>query len=499
MQLKLLTTDSLNVSWNDISNFATNYHISLKDQNGYNTYIVDKSVNMISIKNDFILNDKINIKLRGSHDNLYSDFTEATLNIKLDPANISGFQHISDNEVAVIISDLSQVRREINIFRKTENSEYQELGTVDKGNSTFLDNTVDPTKTYTYYASTALAMNSVPLKLHYGKSFKHLSQISELSNFAIQEERIAHREGSSKIVFFSNNDPMEATIYDVATETVLLTFNLVALPKKIAFNNNETKIYTTNYDNSTIHVYDFETGTVVDSVKLQYSGINEFSLLNAANMVATVHTNYTDWELISIDLTSHDFKVIEALGVYNPYLILNKTNDNLLLVYETGSGSNYDFYSISAGEELIFNDRKQHHFFTTNFSGNLDTATVVGPDNISLYDVDTGERLWHFEHSSIRNYCCSNVQLLPEKHVVIQSQTCSYLLNTKVDQKPITDIHCDESSAARQGLLSAAGLAYMDNTDYNFILDFRRSHMSGQPSFIDKLTLKQGWKKIFRE
>ncbi|MBD3615127.1 MAG: hypothetical protein HUJ22_01045 [Gracilimonas sp.] len=498
LELKLLTPDSLHVTWKSISDFEKSFQLTLIDQTGEETVFLENDVSSHIFAKQFVMNDKVEVSLKARNNSLLSPFVTKSLNTTLDPPTLEQIQHVSINEFTVLISDPSQVRREINIFRKTKNSAFQEIGTVEKGDTIFVDAAVDPTEIYTYYASTALSEDSNPINVYFAKSFEQVKTIiesDELTEVTIEEGRLAYRYDSSKLVFPSSYDRLEATIYDILTENILLKFDLAIFPNKIAFDKNETKIYTTNNENSNIYVYDFETGAIIDSVNLEYSGIYDFKLLNPDKLVATVHTDHTGYELITINLTTHVVESSDSIGPDNPQLVIDKAGENLLLIsYQSGLQYSYDHYSITNDAELIFNKRDLNSFYTTNFSPDLDTAIVVGQDDLSLFNVNTGERYWHFEHYSLSNYCCSNVQLLPDEHIILQGQYCTYLIDMKLNHYPIIDKHCPESSR-----LNAAGLVNLSLENNNLILDLRKSHTSGYYDFIDILTFKEEWKEVFME
>lgn len=496
LELKLITPDSLMVSWESISDFEDSFQLTLTDQGGKETVFLEENLSSHIFNRQFIIDDNVEVRLAGRNNSALSPYVTQTLRTTLESPKLEQIQHLSDNELEISISEPSEVRREINIFRSTENTGFQQIGTVNKGNSAFLDNSVNPSNTYTYYATTALAEDSDPIHVHYNKSFEQIKRViesDELTDITISEEGLAYRQGSSKLLFPSSYDRLEATYFDIPTENIERKLDLEIFPNRMTFDIDETKIYTTNYQNSTIHVYDFETGAIIDSLVLDYSVIIDFEIINSDKIAATVRSSRYESHLITINFTTRTIDVIDSFGSDNPQLIIDKTADKLLLVAsQPGPMYSYDHYSITDDAELIFNKRDLHSFYTTNFSAAFDTAIVVGSDHLSLFDINTGERYWYFEHHSISNYCCSNVQLISERLIVLQSQYRIYLIDIKSDENSIIDSHYYESSR-----LTAAGLVNMNFDNTQFILDLRRSHTTGYDSFIDVLSIKEGWKEIF--
>jgi hypothetical protein len=498
LKLELISTDSLMINWKSISDFEDSFQLTLIDQSGKETVFLDEGTTSHTFAKQFVVDDELEVRLAGRNNSVLSPIVTKTLDTTLEPPILEQVQHLSDNELVISISDPSHISRDININRRTENSEFQMIGTAKRGNNTFLDNSADPTKTYTYNASTALSVNSDPIHVHYNKSFKQIKRITgaaDLNVVAFEVGFPAYRQGSSKILFPSSYDQLEATYYDIPTENIIRKFDLEIFPNKMAFDRDETKIFTTNYQNSTIHVYDFESGAIIDSLNLEYSDIIDFEVINAGKIVATVRSDHYESYLITIDFTAQTIEVIDSFSSDNPQLIIDKTAEKLLLVAsQPGPMYSYDHYSITNDGKLNFNKRDIHSFYTTNFSATLDTAIVVGSDDLSLFDINTGEKYWHFEHHSISNHCCSNVQLLPEKLIVLQGQYCTYLIDVTYDENSIIDSHCHKSSR-----LTAAGIVNMNFGNTQYLLDLRRSHTVGYDDFFDVLSIKEGWKEIFEE
>lgn len=495
LELKLITPDSLKVTWEPISDFEDSFQLTLTDQSGKETVILEENLSSHIFNRQFIIDDDVEIRLAGRNNSVLSPYATQTIRTTLESPKLEQVQHLSDNELELSISEPSEVRRELNIFRSTENSEFQEIGTVKKGNSSFLDNSVSPENTYTYYASTALAEDSDPIHIHYDKSFEKIKRIvesDELTEVTINGRGLAYRQGSSKLLFPSSYDRLEATYYDIPTENIIRKFDLEIFPNKMAFDIDKTNIYTTNYQNSMIHVYDFETGAIIDSLDLDYSEIIDFEVINADKLAATVRSDSYDSHFITIDFDTHTIEVFDSFSTDNPQLVIDKAAEKLLLVaYQPGLINSYDLYSITNDGELTFNKRDLYSFYTTNFSATLDTAIVVGSNEISLFDINTGERYWHFED---QNHCCGNVQLLSEKLMVMQGKYCTYLIDLESYENSIIDRFCHGSSR-----MTGAGLINMnfDNTEY--LLDLRRSHTTGYDDFMDVLSIKEGWKEVFEE
>lgn len=494
LKLELISTDSLMITWKSISDFEDSFQLTLIDQSGKETVFLDEGTTSHTFAKQFVVDDELEVRLAGRNNSVLSPIVTKTLDTTLEPPILEQVQHLSDNELVISISDPSHISRDININRRTENSEFQMIGTAKRGNNTFLDNSADPTKTYTYNASTALSVNSDPIHVHYNKSFKQIKRITgaaDLNVVAFEVGFPAYRQGSSKILFPSSYNRLEAVYFDIFTEKNIMKFDLAIFPKKISFDINETKIYTTNYQNSTIHIYDFESGAIIDSLKVEYSDIIDFELINADKIAASVRSDKDNYHLITINFTTQAVEIIDSFSQVSPRLKIDEMGKKLLLINsQSGSPYSYDHYTITDDGELIFNKRDVHSFYTTKFTSDLDTAIVIKQNDLSLFDTNTGERLWHFVHHSIRNFCCGNyqVQLLSEKLIVLQSQYCTYLIDMKSNENPIIDGRCYYSSS---------GVVNMNFDNINYILDLRRGNTTDDENFIDVLTIKEGWKEIF--
>lgn len=500
LELKLITPDSLEATWIDISQYEDNFQINLVDQSGTKTYTLDKNTTSFVMNNNFVEGDEVEVNLKAFNDELSSPFQQSTLFTTLPVSSIKAFQHVSNNEVKISITDPSSVRREKIIYRKDENSNFIEIGTVEKNDSLFFDTNLNKSDFYTYKVSSPFSEDSEPKSSRFTAQFNLIKRIESEPEFRfIDTDRMAHSPVNSEIAYLIRNEDevLKLRVFDYKNERIVSD---VILPIDVGitfldFSLSGNTILVNSIFDDTVYLIEPTEGAI-DSITFDQKHLMDTKFISSPNHIVSLTQNESEFvELTLTDLTTKFTQIIDSLSV--PFgdatISLNKEKSKIALAYRDNASSEivFDYYDVIGNDITLSHQRtlSNNYSIPITFTQDLDTVLVRKDQYvISMFDMNSTTNIFEEERGMYNSNFLDHTTLLPNGLIYIQDQYVSFIIDSKLSKNRIVDYISYTPSAPASGV--------MWNHNSNQVLDFRRSHSSSVNSFFSIYSFEAKWNEF---
>ncbi len=501
LELHLISIDSLQIKWKDISDFEEHFQVTITDQLGTENFEVDKNKTSHILNKAFITDDNVTISVKGVHNSLSSDSIEHSIQMSLPPPNIKRFDiHFSDEGTIVVISDTSLVRREKTIYRKINDSEFIEVGTVAKGDSLFIDNTLNTSNMYTYKVDAPLSNKTALSKsIRFASKFSFVQKKESSKSTTYSSVLLAHNPFKNIIAYLTMEDQWALNIDNYLNEDTPEEIPLDSRMLNIVIDKNATKVAGYSLDDSS-KMYIIEISTkVVDSLSIPDSKIIELEFLDSPNkIIALIQKSEENVELISIDLVSKAIEPLETINTKNSSikLYLNDSKTKLVIKYsleEPFQDNNvFKIYNLTASGIELYNEKiiTQGVNSPLTFSENLDSTmfTSSNETELNMYDFQNQSFVFKNDYTLDLSSFFRYSTILDNGLIYIQDRHSAFAVDTKLKDNNIIQ-HVDFSDGG-----IAAGTLW--NRQNNYLLDFRRSFNDDVKPYYTVFRTEKGWSEV---
>ncbi len=501
LELRLVSVDSLLVKWKDISDFEEHFEVTLTDQLGTESFEVDKNKTSHIINKAFLTDDNVTISVKGVHNSLSSDSVDDSIQMSLPPPTIRRFDiHFSDEGTIVIISDTSLVRREKTVYRKINDSEFIEVGTVAKGDSLFIDNTLDTSNMYSYKVEAPLShKTSLSKSIRFASKFSFVQKKESSKSTTYSSVLLAHNPFKNIIAYLTMEDQWALNIDNYLNENTPDEIPLDSRMIHIVIDKNATKVAGYSLDDrSKMYIIEIST-KAVDSLSIQDSNIIEVEFLDSSNkIIALTQKPEENIELISLDLESKAIEPLETINTKNSLIKLhiNDSKTKIVIKYpleEPFQDNNvYRFYNLTASGIELYNEKiiTQGVNSPLTFSENLDSTmfTSSNETELNMYDFKNQSFVFKNDYTLDLSIFFRYSTFLENGLIYIQDRHSAFAVDTKLKDNNIIQ-HVDFSDGG-----IAAGTLW--NRQNNYLLDFRRSFNDDVKPYYTVFRTEKGWSEV---
>ena len=510
LSLELVNIDSIKVQWRDISDYEDTYEVLLSSNNGTEIFSTKKNEEIFYYSGSFNYQDNFEVTVRARKNNLYSTEVVETITLELQPVILDTIEHISESSLRVIISDPTTFNRAVEIFRKSEDSDYQSLGMIPKGINFFEDDGLNTENIYTYYVSAPLSKPSSSKKAYYRNTLTVLKK-QEITNgiFAYPEPEFKRAVYSGKInstniahvVFQLPGGKKEIRVSDLINDVIHSKIEINHSPIEVAFSPDESVIASLNNDSKTIYIIDTTSETITDTISFSNSLLRDINFLDSSSRIVAsqrfLNQNGSglsgEYKTISIDISSNsnEVTVIQDYSNDDIDIYLNSNRSKMIVAQSNSSELFIDRYTISSSE-ITLNERKifqNNYQLPITFSPNLDTMLInTSQYQLSMVDLQSMTSVFENEYNMYNSNFFKNTTFLADGLLYIQDQYGSFLVDSKlINNEIIQDFGfcCNHSGR---------GVLWVDS---NYLIDFRSSSVSGFNSFFSIYQLQLNWREVY--
>ncbi len=501
LELNLITVDSLQVKWKDISDSEELFLVTLTDQSGTESFEVDKNKTSLIIRKDLTkATDDVFVTVKGVNRDLSSDSIAGVIQLPLPAPTIKDFDLSSMSEVSIKVSDLSQIKREKTIYRKINNSEFVPIGTIAKGDSIFIDNSVNTSNVYSYMVQAPLSNNTMMSKsIHFTTKLTSINKVESQKRASFSTNLLAHSPYKNILAYVTTGDHWFIQIKHYLNESnsreIGLNFRMI----NITIDKNATKIAGTSLaDSNKLYVVGINSETV-DSLSFGNSKIIKIQFSESSNkIIALVKKPEENIELISIDLETKTTELLETLNTKEQLIRLhiNDAKTKLVVKYtHEGSlegNSMFRFYNLTETGIEFYNEQSAivEYYSPFTFSANLDT-TIFNSENVNeliMYDFNSQSNVFKDAYNLKNSDNLKSTTLLNDGVFYVQDVQSAFVVDTKQTENKVIQ-HLDFS-----GIPVAGEVLW--NSKSKYLIDFRRSFDPNIMSYYTVLKAELGWVEV---
>lgn len=393
LQVQVSFPDTINIGWEDNSDFEVGYELSLELNGNKETLSLPANSNNYEIIKELNDSDNVSASVKAFSGSLPSPSTpvdDISLSNILSPI-IDSIITISETDFKLIIKEPSNVGRNLDILRKTNEGTFIKIGTIDtRKDSVFKETNKDKFSDYYYKFSGPLIDNPNTFPIHYSleldKVFTKDGEFSYMNTLAYSNNlnqlifTSASRGRTEKITFLDLATKQEYNIQSPIEEAAFLVTNQIG--NKFLLHGRDRDVRDTFY------LYDANTRKRLRSIKVQNLDFlrdviflpNTSSILISGQFYRESTGEYSHKGLL-YDLENDQFEQI--FDNKRAFFYLDQAA-NRLFTYSSnrfsGAGSiTIDEYEIS-GTDLSFKGSE-------SFSGNIEF--ILGPSISASQDLDT--------------------------------------------------------------------------------------------------------------
>ncbi len=263
----LIGVDSLLVTWEDNSEFENGFELTIQINQNKEAYTVSENNNSFYIQNAFEQGDEISSSVVGFVNQTLSPVSKSDI---LDLANIpppaiDSVFTTSNSELQLLIRERFPVKRNIEIFRSTNDNELIPIGVLAPGDSIFVDSNLDKKDIYTYVLKTTLSNDSSPYSVYYKLGFSFVDKIYHSENwlysfqYSPSTNQLVYCAGISEnqadYLYFFNLENFSSTRISTPTQKHVEYIKMNKTGDKFALYDrigNEDKIYLYNTNSKSL-------------------------------------------------------------------------------------------------------------------------------------------------------------------------------------------------------------------------------------------------------
>ena len=496
----MTTVDSLQITWKDLSDSEEHFLITLTDHSGTESFEVEKNNTTYTIHRAFLKDEEVVVTLKGVYNSFSSEYITKDFKMSLQPPSIKRFDYrVSDDATIVIISDSTQTRREKKIYRKTNNSGFVEIGTVAKGDSVFIDNSLDKSNIYSYSVSAPLSSTSPNKSIRFTNILTPINKVESRKRTSFNTSFLAHNPEKNILAYLTTDDQWVLYVVDYINGTTSKEISLESRMLNITIDNDVNTIVASSLvDKNKMYIIDINS-ELVDSLSFGTSDILELNFSGTSNNVfALIQKPDENIELISIDLEAKTTELLETLNTKDRSIKLhiNDAKTKLVVKY-TVEGSLegtfiYRFYNLTETGIEFYNEQTtvENLNSTFTFSANLDTTIIAtkNENELIMYDFNSQSNVFKGSFSISDNYFFNSTTLLNNGTFYVQDEQSAFVVDTKLSGNKISQ-QLDFS-----GIPIAGEVLW--NNESNYLIDFRRSFDPNIMSYYTVLIVEQGWVEV---
>ncbi|RNC79672.1 MAG: hypothetical protein ED557_14215 [Balneola sp.] len=501
LRTQLIAEDSLLISWQENSEFEDSFLLSITTPNGLNEIELERNSTSYTF-NELLSRDfNYRFSLVAKNGEVLSRRITSNRSFELSPPAIQLVTQNSSTEIVIHITEPSEIRRTIDVYRSLDNISFTKVGTILKNEDSFTDNNLNQFESYYYYLSSSLSTNSFTKKIISGLGLKEVNNIEFDDIFFSFQQFELTLGNASPFIAYTDWGSSSLEFFDFLEEGMSSSITIPLPINELAVNSDHTSAVATNTVTNKIYLIDLVSSIVIDSINVDNLSRIYPRFINEGSKIAALFPTddtYSTWDLSVIDLTTKSIESVDIITSPSseiPDMYVNPGKTRMVVSNYFGENDfELAYYSISNGMITDENNTYKSWGYPISFSNSLDSVMAVTDQyELTIYDSRTSQSIFNYEFTLYNSSNLRNSFFLKNGIVYVPDQAGAYLVDiNRFPDDPIVEIigfNC--CSISHRG-------SYWFN-DSGYLIDLRNSHISGTPNFGNLYELEEKWKISLEE
>lgn len=397
-EMTLTSESTVLLEWEDWIDFEDAYVLQIQSEQINQTVTLNPNTTNYEIIGDFLINEELKVSLSSQYSGLGSSPAVAAKTLNLPSPRLKRLENITGTSVRIIVEDTIRTQRNIQVFRNIKGEAPSQIGTIDYGDSVFVDIQLFQSRQYEYSFKSILSNISEPLNFIYESGLDRNEDLFINSNLVLDKESIAYSISTNQIAITKQSFPYSISVFSIEQNSLNKEITLDFIPSSLRFNSEGDKIVTISEVQKLLKIFDVNSGVLLQQVSLDYEEIQDFFFVASGSIVVVAKKSGSSKSAVFL---VNPYTEEESL-IYSPDIDQNlircfyrETSNTFIIIFQDDRDTFHRSVSINNGTVSSSITKSYRTTIGTPFYYNFNYQYSLNTDNeddfdFLWYEIDEG-------------------------------------------------------------------------------------------------------------